>query len=57
MVRLVPCSAKIKRIASEIASLTLLETVDLTAVLKDTLKMTDKCELRVTGASWETWTL
>ena len=38
-----PCSAKIKRIASEIASLTLLETVDLTAVLKDTLKMTDKC--------------
>ena len=38
------CSAKIKRIASEIASLTLLETVDLTAVLKDTLKMTDRCD-------------
>lgn len=37
------CSAKIKRIAAEITSLTLLETVDLTAVLKDTLKMTDKC--------------
>ena len=35
-------SAKIKRIAADIASLTLLETVDLTAVLKDTLKMTDK---------------
>ena len=37
------CSAKIQRIADEIAKLTLLETVDLTAALKDVLKLTDKC--------------
>lgn len=34
-------SEKIKRLASEVASLTLLETIDLTAVLKETLGITD----------------
>ena len=37
------CSAKVKRLADEISHLTLLETLDLTDILKDILGMSNRC--------------